>query len=284
MGDRGIDGYYDRLTRWNAVARAIGCGGGSDGLTVHRALADPRAQGRATTSRLHDVLIERLPAMVNPQVLDAGCGLGGTMIDLAERLGGNYVGLTLSAEQAALATRAIARRGLGDRIRVRVHGYDDPPAGPFDLIVAIESLARSADPAVSVAALARVLHPGGLLAIVDDMPRKGADSSRDLVAFKRGWQCPALWSRRRYVRACAALGLDVAVDVDLTAECRPRPLPRIAWLQALNRWGRAVAPSPGFRRVLDSHHGGLALERLYRHGLVEYRLLLVGAPRALHSS
>lgn len=278
MADGGIDGYYDRLTRWNGVARAIGYGGGSHALTVHRALADPRADGRATTSRLHDVLIERLPPLSNPRVLDAGCGLGGTMIDLARRLGGRYVGLTLSGEQATLARQAAARLGLGDRITVHVHGYDDPPAGPFDLVVAIESLAHSPDPGVSLASLARVLRPGGVLGIVDDMPLEEADASSDLAAFKAGWHCPSLWSRARYAQACASLGLSVLADVDLSAECRPRPLWRIAWLQALNRCGRAVVPSLSFRRVLDSHHGGLALERLYRHGLVEYRLLIVSAP------
>ena len=30
-------------------------------LTVHRALADPRAGGRPTFTRLHDVILERLP-------------------------------------------------------------------------------------------------------------------------------------------------------------------------------------------------------------------------------
>jgi SAM-dependent methyltransferase len=282
MAEVGIDGYYDRLTRWNSVARSIGYGGGSDALTVHRALADPRANNRPTTSRLHDVLVERLPALANPHVLDAGCGLGGTMIDLARRVGGRYVGLTLSSEQAAVARQSAARLGLGDRITVQVHGYDDPPAGPFDLIVAIESLAHSRDPGVSLASLARVLRPGGVFAIVDDMPSLEAEGSSDLVAFKAGWQCPSLWSHARYADACAALGLTLVADVDLTRECRPRRLSRIAWLQALNRYARAVVPSRSFRRILDSHHAGLALERLYRGGLVEYRLLIVSAPGGLH--
>jgi SAM-dependent methyltransferase len=274
MTDGGIDRYYDRLARWNSVARAIGYGGGSDALTVHRALADPRANGRATTSRLHDVLIEHLPALANPDVLDAGCGLGGTMIALARRFGGTYVGLTLSKSQASIATRAVTRLGA---MSVRVQSYDDPPAGPFDLIVALESLAHSPNPRASLAALARVLRPGGRLAIADDMPTEGARASSDLAAFKAGWQCPVLWGRTEYLSACNALGLAVVFDIDLTADCRPRPLSRIAWLQALNHWGRAVVPISSFRRILESHQGGLGLERLYRHGLVEYRLLVLRA-------
>ena len=56
----GVAGYYDRLLRWNRAARAIGYGGGQSALTVHRALADPRADGRPTFTRLHDIVIGKL--------------------------------------------------------------------------------------------------------------------------------------------------------------------------------------------------------------------------------
>ena len=38
------------------------------------------------------------------------------------------------------------------------------------------------------------------------------------------------------------------------------------------------APSAGLRAVLDSYHGGLALERLYRQGLMSYRLIVARNP------
>ena len=75
--------YYNRLSRWTRVAHLFGYGGGRDALTVHRALADPAAAGRVTATRLHDLLLESVPHLTNPRVLDAGCGLGGTMIDMA---------------------------------------------------------------------------------------------------------------------------------------------------------------------------------------------------------
>ena len=83
MSSGGVASYYDRLGRWNRLAQAFGFGGGHATLTVHRALADPAAGGRATFTRLHDVLLERVPAGPMPRVLDAGCGLGGTMFMLS---------------------------------------------------------------------------------------------------------------------------------------------------------------------------------------------------------
>lgn len=263
--------YYDRLSAWTAVARWIGYGGGRASHTVHRALIDPRAHGRPTPTRLHDLLVETLPAIEHPRVLDAGCGMGGTMIDLASRLGGRYVGITLSQAQAALGRRAIAAAGLSDRVEIRVQSYDEPPDGPFDVIVAIESLAHAVDPAASLATLTRQLVPRGLVAIVDDMPAVSGDA--DLQTFTRGWRCPVLFSRDQYVSALAALGLELTTDRDLSPFVAPRSLARLAWLERVNRAGMVI-PLAAWRMMLESYHGGLALERLYRRGGMQYRLLI----------
>jgi SAM-dependent methyltransferase len=265
--------YYNRLSRWTRVAHLFGYGGGREALTVHRALADPAADGRATSTRLHDLLLESLPPLLNSRVLDAGCGLGGTMIDLAARTPGFYVGLTLSARQRAAGARAIERAGLSDRVRILVQSYDQPPHGPYDVILAIESLAHSPAPMTSVAALARELAPGGTIAIVDDMPEPEADGTADLTAFKTGWQAPVLWSASDFKMAFARLGLSLTLDRDLSPLCRPRTLGRIRQLERLNRGLRRAVPLKAWRAVMDSYHGGLALERLYRRKIVRYRLL-----------
>ena len=259
------------------LARPFGYGGGSAQLTVHRLLSDPRAGGRPTATRVHDVIADALPSLHRPRILDAGCGLGGTMLDLAERWDGSAVGLTLSESQRQAAVRAAAARGMGERVEVRVQSYDTPPAGPFDLIVAIESLAHSPDPGQSVAALARVLAPGGIFVIVDDMPRAEAMGSRDLEVFRSGWQAPVVWGHGQYVSALAGLGVAVVADRDLTNESTVRTIPQVARMERLNRWAYALAPTR-WRVVLDSYHGGLALERLYRRGWMEYRLLAVRRP------
>ncbi len=276
MTDAAVARYYNRLTRWNGVARLLGYGGGRHALTVHRALADPNASGLPTTTRLHDIICEHVPLFGrSPRVFDAGCGFGGTMIDLAGRLGlgGTHVGVTLSPHQAAIASEAIERANLAQRVRVLVQSYDEPPRGPFDLILAIESLAHASSPERALAAWVRVLAPGGVVVIVDDMPEPVAEDSEDLQIFKRGWRLPVLWSRARYVESFRDLGLQLVADLDLTPECRPRPPYRIVALEALNRAVHNAVPSAPLREVMTSHRGGLALERLTRARLVRYRLL-----------
>lgn len=270
--------YYDRLSRWTAWLAALGYGGGRATLTAHRALADPHYSGRPTFTRLHDVLADALQAPVAGRVLDAGCGLGGTMLDLVARGSATFVGVTLSERQAAVARRAIARAGLDHRIEVRVGSYDAPPAGPFDGIVAIESLAHAPDPAATIATLAARLAPRGWLAVVDDMPLAEARGTSDLATFQAGWRLPVLLSAAELDAALERAGLELAVKQELTGEVRPRTPARIAQLETLNHIVRRLTPSAGVRAVLDSYRGGLALERLYARGLMSYRLVVARKP------
>ena len=92
--------------------------------------------------------------------------------------------------------------------------------------------------------------------------------------FKHGWQCPVLLSESAYVEVLAKSGLQIAAQEDLTNDCRPRTLSRISQLMWLNRLTRRLAWSRALEHVMDSHEGGLALERLLRGGHVRYRMLI----------
>jgi SAM-dependent methyltransferase len=223
---------------------------------------------------LHDILLGALPAPPSGHVLDAGCGLGGTMLDLAARSSARFTGLTLSERQAAVGRAAAAKAGLADRIAIEVRSYDSPPQGPFDLAIAIESLAHSPHPESSIGAIVARLAPGGRLVIVDDMPELQARGTRDLELFQSGWRVPELAGAAELKGMLAVRGLAIVVDRDLTEELRPRTLQRIAALETLNRALHRLAPSAGLCELLDSYHGGLALERLYRSALMRYRLII----------
>ena len=241
---------------------------------MHRALADPRAAGRPTPKRIHDLLLDALPVATFGRVLDAGCGMGGTMIALAAQTSAAFTGLTLSPRQAEIGRQAIARAGLASRVEILVQSYDEPPVRSFDAAIAIESLAHSAAPGTSLGAIAARIEPGGWLAIVDDFPEIAARGTADLAAFQAGWRLPALWGAPEIAAALGACGFAIVADRDLTSELRPRTPAQIARLERLNLALRTIAPTRGLRALLDSYHGGLALERLYRQGLMRYRLLV----------
>ncbi|PUB12430.1 SAM-dependent methyltransferase [Yoonia sediminilitoris] len=69
-------------------------------------------------------------------VLDIGCGWGGMALSLAKTHGAHVVGITLSEEQQAYATKRAAQDGLSDRVQFRLCDYRQI-AGTFDRIVSV---------------------------------------------------------------------------------------------------------------------------------------------------
>lgn len=246
---------------------------------VHRALADPGG-GPPSPLVIHRLMLAELALPEAPRVLDAGCGYGATMLDLAPQLGGDWTGLTLSPEQAARGNAAIAAAGLTDRVRVAVRSYDAPPEGPFDLIYGIESLIHSADPAATLKGLAAKLAPGGYLLVVDDMPEPSlpAEPAARLAEFKRCWRCPVAPDRAGWIAALQAAGLNCLGERDLNALLQVRAMPAMAprlvtlrrrsWLPRLLRLGVRA----------EAEIGGILLESLQTEGWVHYRLLVARRP------
>jgi SAM-dependent methyltransferase len=270
--------YYDWLSRYQSLVTRLGHKGGFHPLTVHRLLTADRA-GVTAADVVHDRILSAITGLSKPRVLDAGCGVGGTIFYLQARLQGQYDGLTLSDVQARRASREAARRGLSEACRFHVRNYDTDlhdlvPEGA-DLVIAIESLAHSIDPARSIANLARVMRPGGRLAIVDDVPRDElATEDPDFAGFRAGWACPGIASDRTLAAALDAAALSVERDEDLTPLVSLRDSRAIERLVRANRRWRRLLPLEPARRLIDSLYGGLMLERLYQRRAARYRFVV----------
>ncbi len=243
---------------------------------IHRALTDP-AGGPPSPLVLHRLMLEGLDLPPNPRVLDAGCGYGATMLDLAPALGGDWTGLTLSDAQQARGAAAIAAAGLSARVRIQLQSYDTPPPGPFDLIIGIESLIHSAAPEATIAALAAVLAPGGHLVMVDDMPEEALppEPAQRFALFCHHWRCPVAPGRAGWVRAMEAAGLALVAECDLNPLLRVRGMDEAApRLRELRRWPERLRRAVGLGVRAEAEIGGLLLETLQMEGFVRYRLLV----------
>jgi cyclopropane-fatty-acyl-phospholipid synthase len=95
-----------------------------------------------------DYLCRKLRLRAGDRLLDIGCGWGGLIMHAAGNYGVEALGVTLSGEQAELASTRIRKAGLADRCRVELRDYrevDEP--GSFDKVVSVgmyEHVARDA--------------------------------------------------------------------------------------------------------------------------------------------
>ena len=82
----------------------------------------------------HDLVARKLGLRPGMRLLDVGCGWGGMVRHAAREYGVKALGVTLSAQQAAWAQRAIKEARLADLAEVRHLDYRDVAEGAFDAV------------------------------------------------------------------------------------------------------------------------------------------------------
>jgi cyclopropane-fatty-acyl-phospholipid synthase len=85
----------------------------------------------------HDLVARKLGLRSGMRLLDVGCGWGGMVRHAAREYGVKALGVTLSAQQAAWAQRAIEDQGLSGLAEVRHLDYRDVPESEFDAVSSI---------------------------------------------------------------------------------------------------------------------------------------------------
>lgn len=112
-----------------------------------------------------------LAARPGERGLDVGCGPAFLACELGREVGpsGRIVGLDESPEMLEAARGRIAREGLGDRVEVREGDAARLafPAAAFDFVTAAQVYLYVPDVEGALAEAARVLRPGGRLAVAD---------------------------------------------------------------------------------------------------------------------
>lgn len=237
-------------------------------------------------SNMNRVLADRAGVTAGQRVLDAGCGVGGSSIWLAEQRGAEVVGITPVASQVARARRYAGLRGLGDRLRFEQADYTATgfPDASFDVVWALESLCHARDKAAFYREAARLLRPGGRLIIAEYLRAArplSAAGEQMLHQWLSGWAIGDIDTPDEHTRHAVAAGLaDMRVD-DVTEHTRPS-LRRLFRMTSLS-YPLALALR-GLRLRSRMQHGNVvgalrqyqALER----GLWLYGLISATKPRA----
>ncbi len=272
-----VSSYYDELHCWTRKDEGFRAFSGVEHDTVHRFLIDVET-GAFSPETVHKFIDPFIPHG-DFRGLDAGSGNGGTCFRNQRVHGGQWTGITISGEQLRHAQASAAARGLDGKMAFHLRSYDEPMSERFNVIVAIESLIHSVDPANTIANLATALAPGGRLVIIDDMPMGDLTDSdvRLLKAFSNYWRCPCIPSSGDWQRHAKAAGLKLLAQTDLSNLMKPRAEADLDAALADLKSQRESKIASGFGRLSDAEIGGLHLERLHTRGKMSYVMLVFAA-------
>ncbi len=229
-------------------------------------------------------LIEELLAWAGvqqaTQILDVGCGIGGSSLYLAEKFNAHATGITLSPVQA---NRAIARSqaaGLGDRTSFQVADALAMPFADnsFDLVWTLESGEHMPDKQQFLRECYRVLKPGGTLLMATWCNRPTAppnspltaDEQKHLEDIYRVYCLPYVVSLPEYEAIAQSLSFQSIRTADWSTAVAP------FWNVVIDS---AITPSAIFgllRSGWTTIQAALSLglmQRGYERGLIRFGLL-----------
>jgi tocopherol O-methyltransferase len=233
-------------------------------------------QGDESKERAQIQLVEYLAeaAGIAPgsSILDVGCGLGGSSIYLAKRYNATATGITISPIQVEMANQAARKQGLRADFLL-MDAEDMHFDHGFDVVWSIEAISHAEDLGRLFASAARLLKPGGTMAILDWF-KKDNLSAREHEKFLRPVEAgmlAQLHTMGEYQSLMRSNGLNIVKQEILNEHCAKTWDLSLDIIKDKALWGIAAKNGLEFVRFLRSF---AAMRTAYASGHFVYGLLI----------
>ncbi len=181
---------------------------------------------REASRNMNRVLAQKAGIQAGMHVLDAGCGVGGSSIWLAENIGARVTGISLSAKQCRKAEE-FARQWRVDALTdflVADYCQASFADATFDVVWALESSCYADDKRSLLYEAWRLLKPGGRLIVADGF-RSGRNfpphDEQLLQEWMDGWAVSDLDTPEEFEESLRIAGFcDLQIE-DLTTHVMP---------------------------------------------------------------
>ena len=186
-------------------------------------------------------------------IIDVGCGIGGSTLHLAQKFDAWATGITLSPVQASRAKERAAEAGRDDRVSFTVANALDMPFedNSFDLVWSLESGEHMPDKTKFLQECYRVLKPGGKMIMVTWCHRETDSVAGDLTADE------VAHLKEIYQVYCLPYVISLSEYRAIATECGFKNL-------RSDDWSMAVAPF--WDVVIDSAIAPQAIVGLFKSG------------------
>jgi tocopherol O-methyltransferase len=259
----------------------------SENNAIHFGYHDEQRRSHAESLlNTNRVLAEVAAIHPGDRVLDAGCGVGGSSIWLAEQRGATVVGITPVRTQVERARRIVAMRDLAHAVTVEQADYTTTPFrdATFDVVWALESVCHAQAKAAFYRESARLLRPGGRLVVAEYMralrPLPSADEKL-LTRWLHNWMIPDLDTMQEHGQHALDAGFSDVEVRDITLNMR-RSLRRLYVLSLAGVTTSRVLHSLRLRSAVSHGNvlGSLHQYRALRRASWAYGILCANKPSA----
>lgn len=165
-------------------------------LSLHYGYWDDTTQKlRHALLKMNDVLADKVQIKSTDLVLDAGCGVGGSAIYLAQKYNCSVHGITLSKNQAEFAENKAKEKNLNHKTTFSVGDFTKMPFNDesFDVVWAVESVCHAHEKSDFLKEAFRVLKKGGRLIVADffrKMENPDIGEDKLLKNWGKSWAVP----------------------------------------------------------------------------------------------
>ncbi len=245
------------------------------------------------TKNLHEAIqntnkkvAEFFPEKDNIHILDAGCGVGGTAIFLAENYNCTAKGITLSPLQQREGSKYVEEAGLTKRIELLVQDFTATnfPDNSFDVVFGIESFCHADEKADVYREAFRLLKPGGAFVMIDSIKTKKGKNPKHQKTIDwllKRWAINDLDDGPQTIEKLTKEGFE-AIQIDkLTKEV----MPSIKRIYRRAFWGLISIPLytilfPTKYHFTRRHpESGWALHKCFRKKLLDYVCISARKPK-----
>ena len=245
---------------------------------AHFGIYDDQARDhKAALMNTTRIMCELAQVVEGTQVMDAGCGWGGTSLWLSKYVNARVTGVNITSYQVDECQQKARKLQVDNRCKFLLSDYCDTPFedASFDVVWSCESLCHAADKLRFYQEAYRVLRPGGRLIIADYLRvSRPVEDEVLLHNWLDGWACVDIDTKDEHLTHASHAGFgevnyyDYSDQVQVSLRNLYIHARRWHWIGVLGDRLRLLKP---FR--LRNVKGTVAMYQAFLSGLWRYHLI-----------
>ncbi len=269
-----VGSLYDDLAGFESL---VGQAKQKKSYSIHKKLYFNQSIETQHLSDINEWILEKLPIDPSGKVLDAGCGVGNTLLTFCKNSQMTGLGVSLSAKEISKAKAAAEESVLSKRCQFKQQSFDLPFDQKFDTIIAIESLKHAPDLPKALQNIATSLNENGCLIIVEDFGIKNWKTDhKHQKAFLDNWSVQKFYTLEDFTDSLLPhLGKVKQEVFDFTPFMETKSANKMLKRYRLLQMLRPLVLFPFLKSILSTFAGGFLLDYFYAKGLVKYQLLFL---------